>query len=130
MAAAAADRAPDVLAGCSPVVRACWAARQAATSAEGFASACDAGALVFPAGVAGASTFVGFVHGLYGSGNRGFGVAARPGAAAITTAAVAIAETRAVLCVLRARRNGALVARECISFPPQEVGSGNPTGHQ
>lgn len=77
MDAAAADRAPGALAGCSPVVRVFWAARQAATSAGGLASACDAGALVVPAGVAGAAAFVGFVHGLSGSGNCGFGVAAR-----------------------------------------------------
>ncbi|GAA4153178.1 hypothetical protein GCM10022285_66600 [Streptomyces tunisiensis] len=81
-----------------------------------------------PAGVAAASTFVGFVHGLSGSGS--FGVAARPGAAAITTAAAVIAETRAVLCVLRARHMGVRAARECIGFPPQEVRTGDPSGHQ
>ncbi|GAA2943053.1 hypothetical protein GCM10010478_50770 [Streptomyces erythrogriseus] len=84
--------------------------------------------MVFPAGVVGTSTFVGFVHGLSGSGS--FGVADRPGAAAITTAAVVIAETRAVLCVLRARHMGVRAARECISFPPQEVRPGDPSGHQ
>jgi hypothetical protein len=94
------------------------AARQAATSADGLASASESGALTDPAGVAGASTLVGFVQGLSGSGSSGFGAAARPGAAAITTAAVVIAATRAVLCVLRARRDGVLAARKCISFPP------------
>ncbi|GAA4586659.1 hypothetical protein GCM10023177_14650 [Streptomyces violaceoruber] len=120
----------ELLAGCSPVARAFCAVRQAATSVDGLASASDSGALIEPAGVAGASTLVGFVHGLSGSGSFGFGVAARPGAAAITTAAVVIAETQAVLCVLRARHMGVRAARECISFPPQEVRPGNPSGHQ
>ncbi|GAA5207676.1 hypothetical protein GCM10023323_24160 [Streptomyces thinghirensis] len=112
------------------MARAFCAARHAATSADGLASASDSGALIEPAGVAGASTFVGFVQGLSGSGSAGFGPAARPGAAAITTAAAVIAETRAVLCVLRARHMGVRAARECISFPPQEVRPGNPSGHQ
>ncbi|BFO18471.1 hypothetical protein SHKM778_48590 [Streptomyces sp. KM77-8] len=73
--------------------------------------------MIDPAGVAGASTFVGFVQGLSGSGSRGVGVAAGPGAAAITTATVVIAETSAVLCVFRARHMGVRAARECISFP-------------
>ncbi|MER7776721.1 hypothetical protein ABTZ21_17240 [Streptomyces sp. NPDC096191] len=90
-------------------------------------SACEAGALAFPVGVAGASTFVGFVHGLSGSGSCGFGGAARPGAAAIITAAVVIAATRAVLCVLRARRNGVRVARECINFPHRKTDTATPT---
>ncbi|GAA2286756.1 hypothetical protein GCM10010234_27870 [Streptomyces hawaiiensis] len=60
---------------------------------------------------------VGLVQGLSGSGNSGFGAAASPGAAESTTAAVVIADRRAVLCVLRARHRDVLCARECISFP-------------
>ncbi|PWI20215.1 hypothetical protein DI272_43210 [Streptomyces sp. Act143] len=78
-------------------MRAFCAARQAATSADGGASAFDAGGFVTPVGVGGASTFVGFVQGLAGSGNSGFGVAAGLGAAATTTAAVVTAETKTVL---------------------------------
>ncbi|AKZ58922.1 hypothetical protein SAM23877_5877 [Streptomyces ambofaciens ATCC 23877] len=118
------------MAGASPVARAFRAARQAATSADGLASASESGAVIEPAGVAGTSTLVGFVHGLSGCGSSAFGAAARPGAAAIITAAVVIADINAVLCVLRARRNGVRSARECMSFPPQEVRTGDPSGHQ
>lgn len=113
----ASAAAPARWAPALPPVRACCAARQAATSADGLASACDSGALTEPAGAAAASTLVGLVQGLSGSGNSGFGAAASPGAAESTTAAVVIADRRAVLCVLRARQSDVLAARECISFP-------------